>query len=437
MINPSLSVATANLPAVPAPLPGLLGALVGCLDDRLELPVPVGNALVLQVLSAATGPAAQLVEGATAPLAAELSALVVTPPGSTVALARQALLGPLVAVQNQLWALAGEEPPSLLLSGSHTNPAEVRARQQPVVLLTAPTFDELQAALPRSFDGSVLVALDAGSFGRFLPDLQADNNGSRWRIFQQLLAGRAKVPKQGVPRREVVNVLIEAQADAPAGREFLTGLSVDLSTRFLVVDAGPRPTRWPADPTLPTALAERWADLLRRVFARRGDPSPLVVTVSPEASRLFNAFHTELLAPDPLWPGAVEAVVYGWPTMARRLALVLHLAGDDVGEPLLATHAQAGIALARSFGRAMLGLHEAAERELREAGQLADRQRLLAKLKQLGEVDFRTLYRALPGQSTDRWWPVLERLVAEGFVVELPGGMFSLAEHQLRRLVTV
>ncbi|NDE96941.1 MAG: hypothetical protein EB034_01475 [Verrucomicrobia bacterium] len=296
-------MATANLPAVPAPLPGLLGALVGCLDDRLELPVPVGNALVLQVLSAATGPAAQLVEGATAPLAAELSALVVTPPGSTVALARQALLGPLVAVQNQLWALAGEEPPSLLLSGSHTNPAEVRARQQPVVLLTAPTFDELQAALPRSFDGSVLVALDAGSFGRFLPDLQADNNGSRWRIFQQLLAGRAKVPKQGVPRREVVNVLIEAQADAPAGREFLTGLSADLSTRFLVVDAGPRPTRWPADPTLPTALAERWADLLRRVFARRGDPSPLGVKVSPEASRLFNAFHTELLAPDPLWPG--------------------------------------------------------------------------------------------------------------------------------------
>ncbi|NBP86873.1 MAG: hypothetical protein EBU54_17495, partial [Mycobacteriaceae bacterium] len=98
-------------------------------------------------------------------------------------------------MQNQLWALAGEEPPSLLLSGSHTNPAEVRARQQPVVLLTAPTFDELQAALPRSFDGSVLVALDAGSFGRFLPDLQADNNGSRWRIFQQLLAGRVKVPK--------------------------------------------------------------------------------------------------------------------------------------------------------------------------------------------------------------------------------------------------
>ena len=426
---------TASLHAACLPTP--LGDLVRCLQDRFDLPGSVCAAIALQALSAALGPAAQLIEGAAAPLSAELNGLVIAPPGSTVSLARQALLAPLLMVQDELWWLAGEEPPALLLAGSHTNPAEVLARQRPVVLVTAPTFEELQAAMPRSFDGSVCAVYDAGSFERFWFDLQADNNGSRWRIFQQLLAGRAKVPKEGVPRREVVTLLIEARIDAPAGQAFLTGLSADLGTQFLVADAGPRPTSWPADPTLPADLAERWADLIRRIFARRGASSPLLVKVSPEASRFFNEFHTELLAHEPPWPGAVENVVYCWPTMARRLALVLHQAGDDVEQPLLAAHAQAGIQLARGFGGAMLRLHEAAERELLEAGQLADRQRLLAKLKQLGEVDFRTLYRALPNPSPTRWWPVLEKLIGEGFVVELPDGKFSLAEHQLRRLVTV
>ena len=397
----------------------------------------MGTALVLQVLAAALGPAAQLVEGAAAPLSVELNTLVLAPPGSTVSLASQALLAPLLAVQDEMWWLAGEEPTSLLLSASCPDPAADRARQQPVVLLTAPTFDELQATMARTFGGSVLTVHDAGSFERFWHDLQADNNGSRWRIFQQLLAGRAKVPKQGVPRREVVTLLLEVRPDAPAGREFLTGLSADLSARFLVVDAGPRPTSWPAAPALPPALAEAWAELVRRVFARRGGPAPLSVTVSPEASRLFNMFHTELLAQEPPWPAAVEEVVYGWPTLARRIALVLHLAGDEVEQPLQAAHAQAGITLARSYGGAMLALHEAAERELLEAGQLADRQRVVAKLKQLGEVDFRTLYRALPDPSPTRWTPVLDGLVVDGLVVELPDGKFSLAEHQLRRLVTV
>jgi hypothetical protein len=388
------------------------------------------------VLSAALGPAAQLVEGAAAPLSAELNTLVFAPPGSTVSLAQQALLGPLLAVQDELWALAGEEPPSLLLSGSDINPTEEKARRHPVVLLTAPTFEELQAAMARSFDGAVLAVHDPGAWDRFWLDLQADNNGSRWRIFQQLLAGRAKVPKEGVPRREAVHLLIEARPDAP-GREFLTGISADLSTRFLVVDAGPRPTRWPAAPALPSALAEAWAELVRRVVARRGGPAPLSVTVSPEASRLFNQSYTELLAQEPPWPAAVQDVVFGWPTMARRIALVLHQAGDDVEQPLQPTHAQAGVALARSYGGAMLTLHEAAERELLEAGQLADRQRVVAKLKQLGQTDLRTLCRSFNDQSYARWEPVVEGLAADGLVLELPDGKFSLAEHQLRRLFVV
>ena len=437
MTTPHIPSAPTSWPGTQLSLPSPLADVVRSLEANLAVPAPTGTALALQVLSAALGPAAQLVEGATAPLSVELNTLVLAPPGSTVSLARQALLGPLLAVQDELWWLAGEEPPSLLLSGSLPNPAEEKARRHPVVLLTAPTFEELQATMARTFGGSVLTIHDAGSFERFWHDLQADNNGSRWRIFQQLLAGRAKVAKQGVPRREVVNLLVEARPGTRAGREFLTGLAADLSSRFLVADAGPRPTSWPAAPALPPALAEAWAELVQCVFARRGGPAPLSVTVSPEASRLFNEFHTELLAQEPPWPAAVQDVVYGWPTLARRIALVLHLAGDEVEQPLLAAHAQAGIALARSYGGTLLALHEAAERELLEAGQLADRQRVVAKLKQSGEVDFRTLYRALPDPSPTRWTPVLDGLVVDGLVVELPDGKFSLAEHQLRRLVTV
>ncbi len=208
-------------------LPSPLADVVRSLQAKLAVPAPTGTARALQVLSAALGPAAQLVAGAAAPLSAELNTLVLAPPGSTAPLARQVLMAALRAVQDELWALAGEEPTSLLLAGSCPDPAAARARQQPVVLLPAPTFQELPAALAHTFGGSVLTVHDAGSFERFWPDLQADHNGSRWRFFQQLLAGRAKVPKPGVPRRAVLTLLLEVRSDAPAGPDFLTGPSAE------------------------------------------------------------------------------------------------------------------------------------------------------------------------------------------------------------------
>ena len=85
----------------------------------------------------------------------------------------------------------------------------------------------------------------------------------------------------------------------------------------------------------------------------------------------------------------------------------------------------------------MLTWRGRAERERFVARQLEDRQRVLAKLKQLGETTFRDLYRSFDDQSVARWEPLLDGLLAEGLVVELPDGRISLAEHQLRRLVTV
>jgi len=418
-------------------LPRLLAEVVSSLETHLALPPAVSIAVALQALSAALGPAARLADGAAAPLPAELNTLVLAPPGSTFPVARDGVFDPLNALQSELWDLAGEEPTLLLQPEQPNDPALARARRQPVALLSAPTFSEVQAALSRSFDGSLLAVLDTGAFERFWPDVQADCNGSRWRILQQLLAGQTKVPRQGVPRREVVSLFIEARPETRAARELLTRLPADLSTRFLVVDAGPRPASWPACATLPPAVAESWADLVRRVFARRGEPGPRRVTLSAEASRQFGEFHTELLRQEPPWSGAVEAVVHGWPRLARRLALVIHQADEDVDQPLSDTQAQTGIALARTFGAGLLELHAAAERELREANRLMDRQQVIARLKQLGVADFRTIYRKLPQQSAARWWPVLEGLVAEGLVLELSEGKFSLTEHQLHRLVTV
>lgn len=425
--TPPTPSAPAATPVISAPLPGLLGELVRCLDDRLAVPAPVGSALVIQALSAALGPSARLVDDPAPSLPVELNTFVLAAAGSTLPLAWQALLAPLLALQDALWSLAGEQPTS------HPDPVEDQARERPLVLLNAPSFEELQAAGGRSFDGSLFVVHDAGSWERFWPDVQAPNNGSRLRLLLRLLAGQAKVTKPGVPRREIITLLVEVRPDAPAWQEFVTHLPADLCSRVLVVDAGPRPTHWPIAPTLPEDLINRWAELVKRVFAQRGRPAALV-SVSPGARRHFHQFHRELLARAPGWAASVQDQVFGWPVMARRIALVLQQAGEDASQPLQPAHALAGIALARGYGGAMLGLREAAERKLREAGQLADRQRLIASFKKLGETDFRSVYRCMSDQSPARWAPVLDGLLADGIVLELPNGKFSLAEHQLHRL---
>lgn len=420
-----------------AVLPASVGEIVLHLEHSFAVPASAGTAIALQTLSSALGPGAQLVEGAATPLSAALNTLIATPAGSTIALARQALLSPLLAVQNKMWALAGEEPPLLLDPSDGLAAADGRARQLPVVVQTEPDYADLQAALERSFDRTVFTVHDAGSWARFWPELQADRNGSRLRIYLQLLAGRSRLPRQGKPIREVITTLMEARPQSLALHEFIAALPPDLASRFLAVDLGTAPVTWPAETGLPPILADQWSDLVRRLFARRGTGVPQLVTVGDDSRRLLNQFHMEMLAQVADRPVAEQELMLNWPTLARRIALMLHQTEDNVNQPIQPAHALAGISLALGYGGQMLTWRGRAERERLAARQLEDRQRVLAKLKQLGETEFRTLYRCFDNQAIARWAPVLDGLLAEGLVIELPDGRISLAEHQLRRLVCV
>ena len=417
-------------------LPVLLGSVIHALEDRLALPPGVATVLSIQVLSAALGPAAQLMDGVAPPLCAELSTLVIAPPGSTVPLARQALLAPLHAVQDELWTLAETEPSLLVEADGCAVPAKAALRQRAVMMLNDPDYAELQAALARSFDGTLLTVHDAGAWERFWPELQAGRNGSRMQMYTRLLAGCTRLPKEGKPRREIITAFMEARTQSLALREFIATLPPDLAARFLVVDLGTAPVAWP-DPTLPPTLADQWADLVRRLIGRRATGVPQQVMLTEGACRLFHQFHKELLPQVADKPVAEQELMLNWPTLARRIALVLHQVEDDENQPLQPAHALAGITLALDYGRQMLIWRGRAERERLAARQLEDRQRVLTKLQQLGETSFRDLYRSFDDQSIARWGPVLDGLLAEGLVVELPDGQISLAEHQLRRLVCV
>lgn len=418
-------------------LPSQLDELICCLETRLAVPTSAATALALQTLSSALGSSAQLVEGAATPLSAELNALVVAAPGTTVPLARQVLMAPLLAVQADLWERAEAEPTRVFEPDGATTPADDLVRQQAVIVLNAPDYTELQASLERSFDKTVFTVHDAGAWERFWPGLMADRNSSRLRIFLRLLAGCSRLPKLGKPGREIITTFIEARPQSLALHEFIAALSPDLASRFLAVDLGNNPVTWPVETELPPALADQWSDLVKRLFDRRAAGAPQVVTVGDDARRLLHQFHKELLAQVADRPAAEQELMLNWPTLARRIALVLHQVDDNENEPLQPAHALAGIALALSYGGQMLSWRGRAERERLAARQLEDRQRVLAKLKQHGETSFRDLYRSFDDQSIARWGPVLEKLLAEGLVVELPDGRISLAEHQLRRLVTV
>ena len=429
--------APASWPGDQLALPSRLADVVRRLEDKLAVPAPAGAALALQVLSAALGPAAQLVDGAAAPLSAELNTVLITPPGSTVSLARQALLGPLLAVQDELWALAEPEPSLLVEADGCAVPAKDTLRQRPVMMLNDPDYAELQAALARSFDGTLFTVHDAGAWERFWPELQAGRNGSRMQMYTRLLAGCTRLPKEGKPRREIITAFMEARTQSLALREFIATLPPDLAARFLVVDLGTAPVTWPADPTLPPTLTDPWADLVRRLIGRRTTGVTQQVMLTEGARRLFHQFHKELLPQVADKPVAEQELMLNWPTLVRRIALVLHQVEDDENQPLQPAHALAGITLALEFGRQMVIWRGRAERERLAARQLEDRQRVLTKLQQLGETSFRDLYRSFDDQSIARWGPVLDGLLAEGLVVELPDGQISLAEHQLRRLVCV
>ncbi|NBR86982.1 MAG: DUF3987 domain-containing protein [Proteobacteria bacterium] len=318
-----------------------------------------------------------------------------------------------------------------------TTPAADRARQQAVIVLNDPDYADLQAALERSFDRTVFTVHDAGTWEAFWSRLKADRNCSRLRIYLRLLAGCSRLPKHGKPIREVITTFMEARPQALALHEFIAALPPELASRFLAVDFGNPPVTWPAATELPSALADQWSALVGRLFEQRGAGGPQLVTVGEDARRLLNQFHKELLAQVADRPVAEQELMLHWPTLARRIALVLHQVEENVNQPLQSAHAIAGITLALNYGGQMLSWRGRAERERFVARQLEDRQRVLAKLKKLGDTTFRDLYRSFDDQSVARWEPVLDGLLAEGLVVELPDGRISLAEHQLRRLVTV
>lgn len=423
-------------PDMPLCLPSLLGELNTWLEQQLALPPPVGAALALQVLSAALGPAAHLVVGDSLSIPAGLNSLMIAPPGSASSLARRMLMAPLLAIQGDLWELAGNEPDHVVKLPVSSASPEDRACHKPVILATSPAFMELQPSLARSFDGTVLTIQDAGGWELFWPDLQADRNGSRLQLFLRLLAGCSRVPPHGMPVREVITLCAEVRPQFPAWQEFIAALPPGLAARFLAVDLGSTPVAWSAAETLPVPLAERWSALVRRIFARRGEgASPVYMSESTRG--LFQQFHQQLLTQVVDKPVAEQELMLAWPTLARRIALVLQQAEEDVDQPLQPAHALTGIALTLQYGAQMQVWRGRAGQELLAARQLEDRQRVVARLKRRGELSFRELCRSFNNQSSARWAPVLEQLVEEGLVVELPDGRFSLAEHQLRRLVTL
>lgn len=437
MTNPHIPPAPATWPGSQIVLPSRLGELIRFLDDRLAVPAPLSTAMVIQVLSAAFGPSARLSDDPAPLLLAELNTLVVAPAGSTLLLAQQELMAPLHALQDDLWERAEVEPTRMFEPDGATTPDDDLLRQQAVIVLNAPGYAELQAALDRSFDRTVFTVHDAGAWERFWPELKSDRNSSRLQIYLRLLAGCSRLPKQGKPRREIITAFMEARPQSLALHEFIAALPPDLAGRFLAVDLGTAPVTWPAETSLPPTLADQWSDLVRRLFDQRRAGTPQLVTVGDAARRLFHQFHRALLGQVANKPAAEQEIMLHWPTLARRIALVLHQTEDNVNQPIQPAHALAGIALALGYGGQMLTWRGRAERERLAARQLEDRQRLLAKLQRLGETTFRDLYRSFDDQSIARWGPVLDGLLAEGLVVELPDGRISLAEHQLRRLVCV
>ena len=108
---------------------------------------------------------------------------------------------------------------------------------------------------------------------------------------------------------------------------------------------------------------------------------PRDVPLSAAARAAFRRFHAELVASASSWPDRHHELVFGWPMLARRLALLLHLSAvvdDQVSE----TNAETGVALARFYGSHLLSLRDAARLRLEQATLEADCERLLTALQQ-------------------------------------------------------
>lgn len=430
MTTPPIPSPPANWPGDQLALPSLLDSVVRALAESLALPPAAGIALALQGVSAIVGAAAVLRDDPAPPLAASLHTVIAAGAGSTLPLALNAVLAPLRLAQMQLNEMAATGPAMLTTSGQRLEPVEERARLAPVFLVEDAPFPALLAAPPRSFDGCVLATFSATAWSRLWTELAASPNGSRRHLFLQALTGHAPLDKERPLRTGTVSLLAEVRPDSEPWSGLVDFLPPDLSHRTLVVHVGLGPASPKGDTALPIELAEAWADHLHQLFRLRGVDVPRDVSVSPEARAAFRRFHAELVASASSWPERHHELVFGWPVLARRLALLLHLA-DYVGGPVSGTIAETGVALARFFGGHLLSLRDAARLQLEQEALQADCERLLTALKQYPSAKRRELFRRFSGQAYERWNRALEAMVRDGRVTQMSHDEFAVSDNLL------
>lgn len=429
MTTPPIPNTAACWPGDRLALPNLLGSVVAALEANLALPPAVGTALALQGVSAIVGAAAVLRDDPAPPLAASLHTVIAAGAGSTLPLALNAVLAPLRLAQMQLNEMAATGP-AMLAGDTGLRAREFRACLSPVILVEDAPFSGLLAAPRRAFDGCLLATYSATAWSRLWTELAASPNGSRRHLFLQALTGHAPLDKERPLRTGTVSLLAEVRPDSDPWSGLVDFLPPDLCQRTLVVNVGLGPASPKGDTVLPIELAEAWADRLQQLFRVRGLDMPGDVPLSAAARAAFRRFHAELVASASSWPERHHELVFGWPILARRLALLLHLcdlADDAVSE----TKAETGIALARFYGSHLLSLRDAARLQLEQAALQADCERLLTAIQQYGTAKRRTLFRSFNGQSYVRWNKALNELVRDGRVIQVSHDEFAVPESLL------
>lgn len=422
--------APASWPDGQLALPPLLDSVVRALADSLALPPAVGTAVALQAVSAAIGSAAVLRDDPAPPLTPSLHTVIAARAGSTLPTATNAVLSPLRVAQAQLNELAATGPSMLTTNGQRLEPAEERARLAPVFLMEDAPFPALLAAPSCSFDGCVLATFSATAWSRLWTELAASPNGSRRHLFLQAITGHAPLDKARPLHTGTVSLLAQVRPDSESWSGIVDFLPPDLCQRTLVVNVGLGPASPKGDTVLPIELAEAWADRLQQLFRVRGLDMSGDERMSPAARAAFRRFHAELVASASLWPEQHCELVFGWPMLARRLALLLHLSA--VGDAQLSeTTAETGIALARFYGSHLLSLRDAARLQLEQAALQADCERLLTALKQYPSAKRRQLFRRFSGQAYERWNRALEAMVRDGRVTQMSHDEFAVSDNLL------
>ena len=228
-----------------------------------------------------------------------------------------------------------------------------------------------------------------------------------------------------------MSLLAEVRPDSePSWSGLVDFLPPDLCQCSLVLNLGLGPASPKGDQVLPQELVDAWAERLEQLFQLRAVDAPVEVTLSPAARATFRRFHAELVASASSWPERHHELVFGWPVLARRLALLLHLSAV-VDHQLSEVNAETGVALARVFGSHLLSLRDAAQLQLEQAALQADCERLRTALKQYGTAKRRTLFRSFNGQSYVRWNKALEALVHDGQVIQVSHDEFAVPESLL------